>query len=217
MAGLDLKCLLEEPTAAAIAYYNKMRITDSTIMVFDLGGGTLDISIMEIKNEQFDVKSACGDAHLGGQDFDERIMKYVIDEIKKSNNYDISQQPKWMKRLRRTCKEAKESISSHMESFNIILDSTNISVNVEISRSNFNQLCEDLFDKVMEIVEKALRNAKIATEQIDNVILAGGSTRIQKIQELLSHKFGQTKLRYDANPEEAVARGAAIIADALEV
>ncbi|PAV65015.1 hypothetical protein WR25_08342 [Diploscapter pachys] len=217
MAGLDLKYLLEEPTAAAIAYYNKMKITGSTIMVFDLGGGTLDISIVEIKNEKFDVKSVCGDAHLGGQNFDERIMKYVIEEIKKSNNYDISQQPNLMKQLRRACKEAKESLSFQMESWNVKLDiNGDTSVNVEISRSNFNQLCEDLFDKAMKMVELALRTAQILTEQIDNVILVGGSTRIPKIQELLSHKFGQTKLRYNANPEEAVAHGAAIIADALE-
>ncbi|PAV62949.1 hypothetical protein WR25_03852 [Diploscapter pachys] len=167
MAGLDLKYLLEEPTAAAIAYYNKMKITDSTIMVFDWGGGTLDISIAEIKNGKLDVKSVCSDAHLGGQDFDERIMKYVIEEIKKSLNYDISQQPNLMKQLRRECKEAKESLSSQMESCSV-------------------------------------------------KILVGGSTRIPKIQELLSHKFGQTRLRYDANPEVVVAHGAAIIADALE-
>ncbi|PAV90944.1 hypothetical protein WR25_12927 [Diploscapter pachys] len=167
MAGLDLKYLLEEPTAAAIAYYNKMRMTDSTIMVFDFGGGTLDISIAEIKDGKFDVKSVCGDAHLGGQDFDERIMKYVIEEIKKLNNYDISQQPNLMKQLQRACKEAKESLSFQMESWNIN-------------------------------------------------ILVGGSTRIPKIQELLSNKFGQTRLRYDANPEVAVAHGAAIIANALE-
>ncbi|PAV88372.1 hypothetical protein WR25_05969 [Diploscapter pachys] len=167
MAGLDLKYLLEEPTAAAIAYYNKMKIADSTIMVFDFGGGTLDVSIAEIKNEKPDVKSVCGDAHLGGQDFDERIMKYVIEEFKKSNNYDMSRQPKLMRRLRRACKKAKESLSFQMESWNVN-------------------------------------------------ILVGGSTRIPKIQELLSHKFGQTKLRYNANPEEAIAHGAAIIADALE-
>ncbi|PAV83425.1 hypothetical protein WR25_16137 isoform B [Diploscapter pachys] len=219
MAGLDLKYLLEEPTAAAIAYYNKMRMTDSTIMVFDWRGGTLDISIVEIKSEKFDVKSVCGDTHLGGQDFDERIMKYVIEEIKKSNNYDMSQQPDLVRRLRRACKEAKRSLSFQMESScNFSLDTNdNAIVNVKISRSNFNQLCEDLFDKAMKMVERALRNAQISAEQIDNVILAGGSTRIPKIQELLSHKFGQTKLRYNANPEMAVAHGAAIIADALEV
>ncbi|PAV62768.1 hypothetical protein WR25_26968 [Diploscapter pachys] len=216
MAELDLKYLLEEPTAAAIAYYNKMRITDSTIMVFDWGGGTLDISIAEIKNGKLDVKSVCGDTHLGGQDFDERIMKYVIEEIKKSNNYDISQQPNLMKQLRRACKEAKESLSFQMKSWNVKLDSNDTDVNVEISRSNFNQLCQDLFDRAMKMVERGLRTAQISTEQIDNVILVGGSTRIPKIQELLSHKFDQTKLRYNANPEETVAHGAAIIADALE-
>ncbi|PAV73996.1 hypothetical protein WR25_00483 [Diploscapter pachys] len=218
MAGLDLKYLLEEPTAAAIAYYNKISIADSTIMVFDWGGGTLDISIAEIKNEKPDVKSVCGDAHLGGQDFDERIMKYVIEEIKKLNNYNMLQQPILMKRLRRACKKAKESLSFQMESWNVNLDiNDNTSVNVKISRSKFNQLCKDLFDKAMRMVEKALRTAQISAEQIDNVILVGGSTRIPRIQELLSHKFGQTKLRCNANPEEAVAHGAAIIANALEV
>ncbi|PAV82807.1 hypothetical protein WR25_21979 [Diploscapter pachys] len=217
MAGLDLKYLLEEPTAAAIAYYNKMRITDLTIMVFDWGGGTLDISIAEIKNEKFDVKSVCGDAHLGGQNFDEKIMKYVIEEFKKSDNYDMLQRPNLMKRLRQVCKEAKESLSFQIESWNVKLDiNYNTEINVKISRSNFNQFCKDLFDKAMRMVEKALRMAKISAEQIDNVILVGGSTRIPKIQELLSHKFDQKKLRYNANPEEAVARGAAIIANALE-
>ncbi|PAV72997.1 hypothetical protein WR25_13422, partial [Diploscapter pachys] len=217
MAGLDLKYLLEEPTAAAIAYYNRMGITNSTIMVFDFGGGTLDISIAEIKDGKLDVKSVCGDAHLGGQDFDERIMKYVIEEFKKSNNFDMSQRPNLMKRLRRACKEAKESLSSQIESWNVRLDiNDDTNVNVEISRSNFNQLCQDLFDKAMEMVEKALRTAKISAEQIDNVILVGGSTRIPKIKELLSHKFDQTRLRYNTNPEEAIVHGAAIIADALE-
>ncbi|PAV75304.1 hypothetical protein WR25_18476 [Diploscapter pachys] len=195
MAGLDLKYLLEEPTAAAIAYYNRMGIPNSTIMVFDFGGGTLDISIAEIKDGKFDVKSVCGDAHLGGQDFDERIMKYVIEEFKKSNNYDMSRHPKLMKRLRRACKEAKESLSSQIESCNVNLDiNDDTIVDVKISRSNFNQLCEDLFDKAMEMVEKALRTAQISAEQIDNV----------------------TRLRYNANPEEAVVHGTAIIADALE-
>ncbi|PAV81547.1 hypothetical protein WR25_10230 [Diploscapter pachys] len=217
MAGLDLKYLLEEPTAAAIAYYNKMRMTDSTIMVFDWGGGTLAISIAEIKNEKFDVKSVCGDAHLGGQNFDERIMKYAIEEFKKSNNYDMLQRPNLMKRLRQVCKEAKESLSFQIESWNVKLDiNYNTEINVKISRSNFNQLCKDLFDKAMRMVERALRTAQISAEQINYVILVGGSTRIPKIQELLSNKFGQPKLRYNANPEVAIVHGAAIIADALE-
>ena len=127
--------------------------------------------------------------HLGGQDFDERIMKYVIEEIKKSNNYDISQQPKWMKRLRRACKEAKESLSFQMESYNVNVRNGNFiysemelislqldinddtTVNVEISRSNFNQLCEKLFDRAMRMVELALRIAQISAEQIDNVVI----------------------------------------------
>ncbi|PAV73480.1 hypothetical protein WR25_26646 [Diploscapter pachys] len=218
MAGLDLKYLLEEPTATAISYYNKMRMIDSTIMVFDLGGGTLDISIAEIKDGKFDVKSVCGDAHLGGQDFDEKIMKYVIEKIKKSFNHDMLQQPTLMKRLRQVCKKAKESLSLQMESYNLNLDiDDDTIVNVKISQSNFNQLCDDLFDRAMRMVELALRTAQISAEQIDNVILVGGSTRILKIQELLSDKFGQTKLRYNANPDEAVAHGAAIIANALEV
>ncbi|PAV86758.1 hypothetical protein WR25_17124 [Diploscapter pachys] len=179
--------------------------------------GTLDISVAEINNGKIRLKAVTSDYHLGGQDFDERIMKYVIEEFKKSNNYDMSQRPDLMRRLRRACRKTKESLSSQMESCNVKLDiNGNTSVNVKISRSNFNQLCEDLFDKAMEMVDKALRTAQISAEQIGNVILVGGSTRIPKIQELLSHKFDQAKLRYNANPEEAVAHGAALIAGALE-
>ncbi|PAV55923.1 hypothetical protein WR25_02762 [Diploscapter pachys] len=201
LAGLELKYLLEEPTSAAIAYNHKKKFENSKLLIFDFGGGTLDISIAEIKDKNLEVKAVGGDTQLGGQDFDGKIMKYSIEEFaKSSSNYDIYKKPKLIKRLRAACKEGKEALSFNLSSYNIHIDiNDELDLNVAMTSNKLNELCNKLYNKAM------------------HQILVGGMTRIPFLQQKLADKFGRNKLKFDINPDEAVAYGAAIIANALEV
>ncbi|PAV74980.1 hypothetical protein WR25_10188 [Diploscapter pachys] len=150
MAGLKLKDLLQEPTAAILAYTAKYKLGRSKIMIFDFGGGTLDICIAQINPDGYELKAATGDPHLGGQDFDSQIMKYVLDEFRETSDYDIYKKPKLVKRLRTECRKAKEFLSASKDSVNIHLDiNDDVAINVQLSREKFNELCSDLFDRAM--------------------------------------------------------------------
>ncbi|PAV56321.1 hypothetical protein WR25_19419 isoform A [Diploscapter pachys] len=217
LAGLNLRCLLEEPSAAAIAYNKKRKLDDSSILIFDFGGGTLDISILDIKNGNLSVKAVSGDAHLGGQDLDSKIMRYVIDTFAKSFNFDICDRPRLIKRLRTECRKAKESLSSVNGPINIHMDiKDELEVNVELTRERFQELCHENFQRTIYYVLRAISSAGLKVTQIDHVILVGGSTKIPLVQKLLGERFGEGKLKFDINPNEAVAHGAAILAHTLQ-
>ncbi|PAV64864.1 hypothetical protein WR25_05452 [Diploscapter pachys] len=218
LAGLELKYLLKEPTSAAIAYNHKKKFENSKLLIFDFGGGTLDISIAEIKDKDLEVKAVGGDTQLGGQDFDGKIMKYSIDEFaKSSSNYDIVNKPKLIKRLRAACKEGKEALSFNLSSYNIHIDiNDELDLNVAMTSNKLNELCNELYNKAMHQVDNVLNTAQLKASQIDHVILVGGMARIPFLQQKLTDKFGNDKLKFDINPDEAVAYGAAIVANALE-
>ncbi|PAV84163.1 hypothetical protein WR25_17167 [Diploscapter pachys] len=218
LAKLKLIHLLPESTAAAIAYNSKAKLRDSINLIFDLGGGTFDVSIVKIKNEKLYLIAVSGDHHLGGQDFDGKIMKYVISEFQKTCDYDVFKKPKLIKRLRAECRKAKESLSTNAQSIPIHLDiNDDLDLNVELTRDKFNELCGELFRKTVQIVDVAMNSGQLTDNQIDSVILVGGSTRIPKIQQIMVEKFGEGKLKFDIDQNEAIAYGAAIMANALEV
>ncbi|PAV82159.1 hypothetical protein WR25_19251 [Diploscapter pachys] len=219
LAGLELKYLLEEPTSAAIAYNHKKKFENSKLLIFDFGGGTLDISIAEIKGKNLEVKAVGGDTQLGGQDFDGKLMKYAIDEFaKSSSNYDIVNKPKLIRRLRAACREVKEALSFNLSSYNIHIDiNDELDLNVAMTSNKLNELCNELYNKAMHQVDNVLNTAQLKASQIDHVILVGGMTRIPFLQQKLAEKFGRNKLKFDINPDEAVAHGAAIVANAIEI
>ncbi|NP_001106370.1 heat shock 70kDa protein [Xenopus tropicalis] len=217
IAGLNVLRIINEPTAAAIAYgLDKGTRGERNVLIFDLGGGTFDVSILTIDDGIFEVKATAGDTHLGGEDFDNRMVNHFMEEFKRKHKKDISQNKRALRRLRTACERAKRTLSSSSQA-SIEIDSLfeGIDFYTSITRARFEELCSDLFRGTLEPVEKALRDAKLDKSQIDEIVLVGGSTRIPKVQKLLQDFFNGRELNKSINPDEAVAYGAAVQAAIL--
>ena len=214
IAGLDVKRIINEPTAAALAYGLDKQEKSQTVLVYDLGGGTFDVSILELGDGVFEVKSTAGNNRLGGDDFDQRIIDYLVDTFKKENGIDLSNDAMASQRLKDAAEKAKKDLSG-MSTTQISLPfiSQNsdgpLHLEVDLSKAKFEDLCRDLFDSTLEPVKKALSDAKLSSSDIDEVILVGGSTRIPYIQELVKKELGKEPHK-GVNPDEVVAMGAAI-------
>ncbi len=214
IAGLKVRRIINEPTAAALAYGLDKKGKNLTVAVYDLGGGTFDISILEIGDGVFEVKSTNGDTHLGGDNFDQRLIDYLADEFLKTEGVDLRKDPMALQRLREAAEKAKIELSQMMQPdvnlpFITATQDGPKHLNITITRAKFESLCADLFERTLGPVEKALKDAKLTPNQIDEVILVGGSTRIPKIQELVRNFFGKEPSK-NVNPDEVVAVGAAI-------
>jgi molecular chaperone DnaK len=214
IAGLDVKRIINEPTAAALAYGLDKKNKDMKIAVYDLGGGTFDVSILELGDGVFEVKSTNGDVHLGGDDFDMRIMNWLADEFKSDKNIDLRKDPMALQRLKEAAEKAKIELSSSQETeinlpYITSIDGVPEHLVRKISRAKFEQLCDDLIKRTLEPCKKAVADAGVSVSQIDEVILVGGSTRIPRIQEEVEKFFGK-KPSKGVNPDEVVAVGAAI-------
>ncbi len=218
IAGLEVLRLVNEPTAASLAYSLDKK-SEEKIAVYDLGGGTFDISVLEVGGNTVEVLSTNGDTHLGGDDFDDRVIRYLVDEFKKDQGVDLSKDPMAMQRLKEASEKAKIELSTVTETeVNLPYITADQSgpkhLNVKLSRSKFEQLIDDLLDRTLEPVKSACKDAGLAAADIDEVVLVGGSTRIPKVQELVKNFFGKDPHR-GVNPDEVVAVGAAIQAGVL--
>jgi molecular chaperone DnaK len=214
IAGLTVRRIINEPTAAALAYGLDKKGQNQTVVVYDLGGGTFDISILEIGDGVFEVKSTNGDTHLGGDNFDQRLIDFLADEFNKTDGIDLRKDPMALQRLREAAEKAKIELSQMLQTdvnlpFVTATQEGPKHLNITITRAKFESLCEDLFQRSLKPCELALRDAKMTPQQIDEVILVGGSTRIPKIQELVKSFFGKEPGK-GVNPDEVVAVGAAI-------
>lgn len=214
IAGLTVKRIINEPTAAALAYGLDKKGKNMTIAVYDLGGGTFDVSVLEIGDGVFQVKSTNGDTHLGGDNFDHKLIDFLAEEFLKTDGIDLRKDPMALQRLREAAEKAKIELSQMLQTdvnlpFVTATQDGPKHLNINITRAKFETLCADLFDKTLKPVENALRDAKVTPSQIDEVILVGGSTRIPKIQELVKNFFGKEPSR-NVNPDEVVALGAAV-------
>merc|ERR1712045_703755 len=218
IAGLNIIRIINEPTAAAIAYGldKKKNEKESNVLIFDLGGGTFDVSILSIEGGIFEVKSTAGDTHLGGEDFDNRMVDHFVAEFKRKHKKDISGNKRALRRLRTACERAKRTLSASAQA-NIEIDSLfeGIDFYTSITRARFEELCSAKFKQTIKPVEDALRDAKLDKASIDEIVLVGGSTRIPKIQKLLQDFFNGKELNKTINPDEAVAYGAAVQAAIL--
>ena len=214
IAGLEVERIINEPTAAALAYGLDKQDKLQTILVYDLGGGTFDVSILELGDGVFEVKATSGNNRLGGDDFDQRISDYLVSEFKKENGIDLSNDKMAMQRIKDAAEKAKKDLSG-MTTAQISLpfiaqnDAGPVHLDMTLTKAKFEDLCRDLFDSTLEPVRKALKDAKLKTSDIDKVILVGGSTRIPYIQELVKKELGQEPNK-SVNPDEVVAMGAAI-------
>jgi len=218
ISGLNVLRIINEPTAAAIAYGldKKKGAQECNVLIFDLGGGTFDVSILTIEEGIFEVKSTAGDTHLGGEDFDNRMVDHFVNEFKRKHKKDIKGNKRALRRLRTACERAKRTLSASAQA-NIEIDSLfeGIDFYTSITRARFEELCSDLFKGTLEPVEKAMRDAKMDKSSINDIVLVGGSTRIPKIQKLLQDFFNGKELNKSINPDEAVAYGAAVQAAIL--
>jgi L1 cell adhesion molecule like protein len=217
IAGLNIIRIINEPTAAAIAYgLDKKSEKEKNILIFDLGGGTFDVSILNIEEGIFEVKATAGDTHLGGEDFDSRLVKHFVQEFKRKHKHDITDNPRALRRLRTACERAKRTLSASTQT-SIEIDSLYEGIDFfsSLTRARFEELCMDLFRNTMEPVEKVLKDSQLSKNNIDEVVLVGGSTRIPKIQTMLSDFFNGKELSRSINPDEAVAYGAAVQAAVL--
>lgn len=213
IAGLEVKRIINEPTAASLAYGLDKK-EDEMIAVFDLGGGTFDISVLEIGDNVVEVKSTNGDTHLGGDDFDQRIIDYLADEFLKQENVDLRKDPMAQQRLKEAAEKAKVELSSSSETevnlpFVTATDSGPKHLNITLTRSKFEQIVDDLIQRTLEPCKQALKDAGLKTSDIKEVILVGGSTRIPKVQQIVKEYFGKEPHK-GVNPDEVVAIGAAI-------
>ena len=215
IAGLEVKRIINEPTAASLAYgFNKDQKKEKTIAVYDLGGGTFDISILELGEGVFEVKSTNGDTHLGGDDFDRRVMQWLVDEFKKDSGIDLSKDKMALQRLKEAAEKAKIELSNVQQAdINLPFITADASgpkhLQKSLTRAAFERLIEDLLEKSKEPCRKALKDAGLTANQVDEVILVGGSTRIPKVQQIVKDLFGKEPSK-GVNPDEAVAVGAAI-------
>merc|ERR1711936_358215 len=217
IAGLTVLRIINEPTAAAIAYgLDKKGGGENNVLIFDLGGGTFDVSVLTIEDGIFEVKSTAGDTHLGGEDFDNRLVDHFLNEFKRKHKKDMSGNKRSLRRLRTACERAKRTLSASAQA-SIEIDSLfeGIDFYTSMTRARFEELCADLFRGTMDPVEKALRDAKLDESDIHEIVLVGGSTRIPKIQKLLQDFFNGKDLNKSINPDEAVAYGAAVQAAIL--
>ncbi|WP_337878730.1 molecular chaperone DnaK [Rheinheimera sp.] len=218
IAGLEVKRIINEPTAAALAYGMDKKKGDTKIAVYDLGGGTFDISIIEIDDvdgeQTFEVLSTNGDTHLGGEDFDSRLINYLVDEFKKEQGIDLRNDPLAMQRLKEAAEKAKIELSSASQTEvnlpYITADATGPKhLNIKVTRAKLESLVDDLVARTIEPLKQALKDADLSVSDIDDIILVGGQTRMPKVQEAVAAFFGK-EARKDVNPDEAVAVGAAI-------
>ncbi|XP_061462709.1 heat shock 70 kDa protein-like [Rhineura floridana] len=219
IAGLQVLRVINEPSAAAIAYGlndSSQRKRKRNILIFDLGGGTFDISVLTVQDGIFEVVATTGDTHLGGEDFDRRLVDHLTQEFKRKHKEDLSQSKKAKQRLKVACEKAKRTLSSNVTAI-ISIDSLykGVDFHTTVTRANFEDLCSDLFQATLHHVERALEEAGIKKSQVDDIVLVGGSTRIPAIQRLLSQFFDGQDLCKAINPDEAVAHGAAIQAAIL--
>jgi len=218
ISGLNVLRIINEPTAAAIAYGldKKKGANECNVLIFDLGGGTFDVSILTIEEGIFEVKSTAGDTHLGGEDFDNRMVDHFVNEFKRKHKKDMKGNKRALRRLRTACERAKRTLSASAQA-NIEIDSLfeGIDFYTSITRARFEELCSDLFKGTLEPVEKAMRDAKMDKSSVHDIVLVGGSTRIPKVQKLLQDFFNGKELNKSINPDEAVAYGAAVQAAIL--
>ena len=216
IAGLEVERIINEPTAAALAYGADKTEQDKTIMVYDLGGGTFDVSILELGGGVFEVVSTSGDNHLGGDDFDNAIANYIIEEFKKEHGIDLSQDKMAMQRIKEASEKAKKELSSTQKT-NIMLPFITqnkngdgaLNLDMELTRAKFNELTKDLVQRTLKPVQDALKDADLTASDIDEILLVGGSTRIPAVQELIKKELGKEPNK-SVNPDECVAMGAAI-------
>ncbi|KAH3675413.1 hypothetical protein WICPIJ_009357 [Wickerhamomyces pijperi] len=212
IAGLNVLRIINEPTAAAIAYgLDKKGKDEHNVLIFDLGGGTFDVSLLSIDDGVFEVKATAGDTHLGGEDFDNKLVDHLANEFKRKNKKDLTGNQRSLRRLRTAAERAKRTLSSSAQA-SIEVDSLfeGIDFYTSITRARFEELCADLFRSTLDPVERVLRDAKIDKSQVDEIVLVGGSTRIPKVQKLVSEFFGGKEPNKSINPDEAVAYGAAV-------
>ncbi|GAU23242.1 hypothetical protein TSUD_172710 [Trifolium subterraneum] len=220
IAGLNVLRIINEPTAAALAYGLQKRANcaeSRNIFIFDLGGGTFDVSLLSIKNNEFDVKATAGDTHLGGEDFDQRMVNHFAKEFKRKHKKDISGNLRAIRRLRTACERAKRTLSFDTEvtiDIDALFEGNDFCSS--ITRAKFEQLNNELFEKCMETVQSCLTDAKLDKKLVDDVVLVGGSSRIPKVQQLLQDFFNGKELCVSINPDEAVAYGAAVQAALLD-
>ena len=217
IAGLNVLRIINEPTAAAIAYgLDKKKGGEQNVLIFDLGGGTFDVSLLTLDDGIFEVKATAGDTHLGGSDFDTAMVEWCSAEFKKKTKLDLTGNARALRRLRTVCEKAKHTLSSATQA-SIEIDSLmdGQDFQITITRAKFESLCESLFKKCMEPMEQVLRDAKMAKDQIHEVVMVGGSSRVPKIRQMVSDFFGGKKLNDSVHPDEAVAYGAAVQAHIL--
>jgi heat shock protein 5 len=212
IAGLDVLRIINEPTAAAIAYGMDKKSGEKNIVVFDLGGGTFDVSLLTIDNGVFEVVATAGDTHLGGEDFDQRLTEHFVKIFKKKNNgIDIKKDPRALQKLKQEVEKAKRDLSSvHQVKITIESLVEGIDFSETITRARFEELCADLFKKTLQPVTQVLDDAGMKKSEIDEVVLVGGSTRIPKVQQLIKEYFNGKEPNRGINPDEAVAYGAAV-------
>jgi heat shock 70kDa protein 1/2/6/8 len=217
ISGLNVLRIINEPTAAAIAYSFDKKVTgERNVLIFDLGGGTFDVSLLTIEEGIFEVKATAGDTHLGGEDFDNRLGNHFVHEFKRKNKKDLSSNRRALRRLRTACKRAKRTLSSPAQT-SIEIDSLfeGIDFYTSLTRARFEELCQDLFRGTLEPVEKVLRDSKIDKSSVHEFVLVDGSTRIPRIIKLVSNFFNGKEPNKSINPDEAVAYGAAVQAAIL--
>lgn len=218
IAGLEVLRIINEPTAASLAYGLDKKANE-TILVFDLGGGTFDVSILDVGEGLFEVKSTAGDSHLGGDDFDQKIVDWLANEFMKEHGLDLRKDPKALQRLRETAEKTKIELSSSAVSeinlpYITAIDNEPVHLDTSLSRAKFEELCSDLLDRIKEPVERSLKDAKLSVSNLDEIVMVGGSTRMPMVQELVK-KITQKEPNRTVNPDEVVAIGAAIQAGVL--
>ena len=216
IAGLNVLRIINEPTAAAMAYGLDKKQKDQNVLIFDCGGGTFDLSILNIDDGMFEVLATAGNTHLGGEDFDNLLVKHFVKEFKRKNKVDVSSNPKSMRRLRTVSERAKRTLSSSTTA-SIEIDSLydGIDFYTSITRAKFENICSDLFHECIRPIDKLLVDAKLSKTDVNEIVMVGGSTRIPALQKMLSDYFGGKELNKSVNPDEAVAYGAAVQASIL--
>merc|ERR1712195_412712 len=211
IAGLEVLRIINEPTAAAIAYGMDKKSGEKNIVVFDLGGGTFDVSLLTIDNGVFEVVATAGDTHLGGEDFDQRVTEHFCKVFKKKNNVDIKKDPRALQKLKMEVEKAKRDLSAVIQ-VKIAIEGLIDGIDFEetLTRARFEELCADLFKKTITPVQQVLDDASMKKSEIDEIVLVGGSTRIPKVQQLMKDFFNGKEPNRGINPDEAVAYGAAV-------
>jgi len=212
ISGINVLRIINEPTAAAIAYgLDKKFKNERNVLIFDLGGGTFDVSVLSLEEGLFEVRATNGHTHLGGEDFDNRLVEFCAGEFRRKNNLDLKENPKALRRVRAACEKAKRALSSATQAtvdIDAIMDGRDL--NITITRAKFEELCMDLFKKCLAPLENVLKDSKLSKSEIHDVVLVGGSTRIPKIIQMVSEFFNGKEPNRSINPDEAVAYGAAV-------